>query len=67
MATVLKHTLCTSCGHHFTLGAGELGASKHFAYRYPETGRPAKLRLEHEGEVVHALPQRTVVPSPAAS
>src|SRR5260370_33165575 len=67
MATVLKHTLCTSCGsrHHFTLAGGELVTRKHYEYRCPETGQPAKLQPDDEGEVFHAPPQGAVLLAPA--
>jgi hypothetical protein len=68
MATVLKHTLCTSCGHrhHFTLAVGQLDTGKQYEYRCPETGQPAKLKPEQEGEAVHAPPQGAVVLAPTA-
>jgi hypothetical protein len=68
MASVLKHTLCTSSGHqhHFTLAVGQLDVTQQYTYRCPETGKTAKLQPEHDGEVVQAPPQGAVLLSPSA-
>jgi hypothetical protein len=68
MAPVLKHTLCTSCGHrhHFTLASGELNTAEQYEYHCPKTGQPAKLRPEQEGQAAHAPLQGGVLLSPAA-
>jgi hypothetical protein len=63
MAILLRHTLCTSCGHqhNFCLLGGDLNTIKSYEYRCPETGQQVNLQPNTDGETVHFPPQGAVV------
>jgi hypothetical protein len=69
MATLLKSTVCASCGqlHHFVLRHGVLSTAREYEFRCPQTKEKARLTPTTAGEEVRFPPPGAVFLSAVAS